>query len=956
LISTNGALPCCVEGGCWKSRCQLVGDGDPKDAHNVCHMPVHVREDLRIPKCMVMIQPEDVIARVELYYRGGALQHKVNARETMRTKRIQSNKDAQPTGRRQPRKNVVIKFRHGLGDAVQLTSVLRHLHHYHPDWHIEVASLIGKHSAFHGLCDQVSILDGQPPKTGRIDGEYNLDWHECATCYPDSPSTKADRCVREIFELAPIESLCRYVIKPSETAIEKAHRYLRQVCKVSLGDDCRYPVVLLHYEGNTSSERKDLPHGLVRTVCDHVIRGGRVPIILDWDHRSPLPDGKRIHNPRVDLELWDGMGTGDAAVLAALTELSTLMVGVDSGPLHVAAATTTPTIAVWTGHHPLHYMALADNMIHLVPENHRELLRGNQNVGEIYFRDHYRYQTYSDLEDTLVATVEQRLKDATSALVYTRGFWIRSDNAQQDLVVVKDIVEDDSYQVAQLPMPRPVVVDVGAHIGCFSKKVHQRNPLAEIIAVECCPENIPALNKNIGGFATVIQAAVTYEKDVALLNAVYENCVTTGGSVVLPRSALQQRVRQDGLKEQPVNVPNQPYWADFRRVTSLTLEDILQSHGLDHIDILKLDCEGSEFSILDNTTSLDRIGLIVGEYHGRERFLKLVARKFSDWKLRILKDGELGTFWLQSVSDARIAGRRVRVGHAGNVPHNTIAPSGHVTAKDSVAADPAPERGTAAGDSFAWGAPWIYFCTPQHTGTHFVRLLLELHPKISFWKCGRTEIAGRSMKEWQELHDAGAISFRKLLRIGVRCGADLPEWSRKEARELDIEIPEKHVEYDLVHSHAMRTTYWYPSLPTVVTVRDPLLAVISAIRRGELRPTENIIAGIRHVAKKEGECFCLCVDLWEGRRELALRLFSYLGVTVTQEIHEYLSLWPAQNSAERHEHLILDKSEELAEARRWALERKGVHPAVASWAEKIREAELQEFYERLGYKDLVWFE
>ena len=31
FLSTNGTLSCCLQGGCWKSRCQLVGDGDPKD-------------------------------------------------------------------------------------------------------------------------------------------------------------------------------------------------------------------------------------------------------------------------------------------------------------------------------------------------------------------------------------------------------------------------------------------------------------------------------------------------------------------------------------------------------------------------------------------------------------------------------------------------------------------------------------------------------------------------------------------------------------------------------------------------------------------------------------------------------------------------------------------------------------------------------------------------------------
>ena len=99
---------------------------------------------------------------------------------------------------------------------------------------------------------------------------------------------------------------------------------------------------------------------------------------------------------------------------------------------------------------------------------------------------------------------------------------------------MQDVAEQDSYHVDELPMARPVVVDVGAHIGCFARRFHDRNPLARIIAVECCPENIAALRKNVGAIATVVQAAVTYEPDVALMNAVFPHCVTTGGSTIVP--------------------------------------------------------------------------------------------------------------------------------------------------------------------------------------------------------------------------------------------------------------------------------------------------------------------------------------------------------------------------------------------------------------------------------------
>jgi ADP-heptose:LPS heptosyltransferase len=78
-LSTNGALDCCDNGGCWKSRCQPVGDGDPKD-RDLCLYPVEVAPDLRIARCLKMITAADVIRRIELYYEGGSLRY--NAGET----------------------------------------------------------------------------------------------------------------------------------------------------------------------------------------------------------------------------------------------------------------------------------------------------------------------------------------------------------------------------------------------------------------------------------------------------------------------------------------------------------------------------------------------------------------------------------------------------------------------------------------------------------------------------------------------------------------------------------------------------------------------------------------------------------------------------------------------------------------------------------------------------------
>jgi len=74
FLHTQGALECCATGGCWKSRCQPVGDGDPKD-NDLCIKPVSIAENLVIPRCMDLISPQRVIEAIELYYQGGSLRY-----------------------------------------------------------------------------------------------------------------------------------------------------------------------------------------------------------------------------------------------------------------------------------------------------------------------------------------------------------------------------------------------------------------------------------------------------------------------------------------------------------------------------------------------------------------------------------------------------------------------------------------------------------------------------------------------------------------------------------------------------------------------------------------------------------------------------------------------------------------------------------------------------------------
>ena len=71
FIHTNGALPCCDQGGCWKARVKPLGDGEDHDR------PEHLCVDVvgKLPRCMDLITADTVIRRISLYFDGGALRY-----------------------------------------------------------------------------------------------------------------------------------------------------------------------------------------------------------------------------------------------------------------------------------------------------------------------------------------------------------------------------------------------------------------------------------------------------------------------------------------------------------------------------------------------------------------------------------------------------------------------------------------------------------------------------------------------------------------------------------------------------------------------------------------------------------------------------------------------------------------------------------------------------------------
>ncbi|MEV4693099.1 amino acid adenylation domain-containing protein [Micromonospora echinospora] len=155
-----------------------------------------------------------------------------------------------------------------------------------------------------------------------------------------------------------------------------------------------------------------------------------------------------------------------------------------------------------------------------------------------------------------------------------------------------------------------VVLDVGANIGLFSLWASRQARDVRLVAVEPNPDTLPYLRANLGlyaGSASVVEAAVTDVAGTAELTSFPElsylsglGADRAGAASDLVRSHYRRGGGDADETEQAALL------ADARRrlapvahvVPTVTLSELLDRFGLDRVDLLKINTEGAELSVL----------------------------------------------------------------------------------------------------------------------------------------------------------------------------------------------------------------------------------------------------------------------------------------------------------------------------------------------------------------------
>lgn len=326
--------------------------------------------------------------------------------------------------------NVLISLHrgYGLGDAVQMSAVLRHVAKYRPNWTVDYQAEEGRHCVGQGIVAN-TFAYGQPYPNQRgalfpYDAEVIICLYDTWANWHDRPNTRVSSCLREHFDLDWDAECGQYRVDVSPK-VANAVRLLvgpggREVSASSKIPHRRMTrVVAVHYQGDSSKTRKDLTHAQAAQVCKEVDKLGCSPLLLDWRDASPLTDSIQVRTTgRISMSReWGADAEYNCAVIAQCAAF----VGIDSGPSKCASATDTPSLIVWTGHHPAPFHDPAPNTTHLVPVRYNGLEPVCDDAGVIrWFESHHTVRKYDrDPVREIVAWLKETLTDERPSLAIT---------------------------------------------------------------------------------------------------------------------------------------------------------------------------------------------------------------------------------------------------------------------------------------------------------------------------------------------------------------------------------------------------------------------------------------------------------------------------------------------------------------------------------------------------------
>lgn len=179
------------------------------------------------------------------------------------------------------------------------------------------------------------------------------------------------------------------------------------------------------------------------------------------------------------------------------------------------------------------------------------------------------------------------------------GVRIFSRANPRDFIILDETWGANLYLKNEITIsPGDIVVDIGAYIGDFTVYASQKTgPRGRVVAYEPFKETYSYLRKNISENKC---------KNVSLINRAVGKQDGVS-SLFIPKNA------EFGSSLLDITEYGE---CEEIKIRMSTIDSVFQQNAIDHIDLLKMDCEGGEYEILLSSGKwLNRIKTISLEYH-----------------------------------------------------------------------------------------------------------------------------------------------------------------------------------------------------------------------------------------------------------------------------------------------------------------------------------------------------
>ncbi len=204
-----------------------------------------------------------------------------------------------------------------------------------------------------------------------------------------------------------------------------------------------------------------------------------------------------------------------------------------------------------------------------------------------------------------------------------------------DYAVANELFLDKQYGQCEnvIKKAKNCIIDVGGHLGFFSLMASALNPTVPIFTFEPHSGNYEILKQNL----KENRIKSVHPKQLAVNDSIEQ---------------IDLQLSQEDLNHSIIKAIEPT--GESQKVQTTTLERIFQKNRIERCDLLKLDCEGSEYDIIYSAPDdlLKKIQTIFLEYHewdqkGASDKLKnyLIAKGYKVQKFPNSKMPELGYLW-----------------------------------------------------------------------------------------------------------------------------------------------------------------------------------------------------------------------------------------------------------------------------------------------------------------------